>query len=349
MISAGALSKVIDGTIYQHLLDVSRIIGEIVNNPYGIEIYRLIYLYNDYDGSPIGIKYRTPDMGKDSYYCYCFEKNLQGDIIAVYTEDGRKICTYTYDAWGICTTTTVSGNVSIENTIANIYNPFRYRGYYYDYETGFYYLQSRYYNPRWGRFINADSCLYSNLLGFNLFAYCNNNPVMYSDPKGEFPWLIIPAISVITALVASLNSCTSISPEEQEELDRKMLDPGAYETPDEALNAGLNDVKDKSAKVGMEYGGYVYERNGRYYYKSGADVRYSNSQENVFNIELNSNETLVAIFHSHPFHKSDAVFSLADFQYAKVYGVDSYIIDNEGYIYCLPVSARYQTEYFQVK
>ncbi len=93
----------------------------------------------------------------DGFYTYWFEKNLQGDIIAVYIEEGRKICTYTYYAWENCTTTTVSGNVGIENTIAQTYNPFRYRGYYYDTETGFYYLQSRYYTPCWGRFINADN------------------------------------------------------------------------------------------------------------------------------------------------------------------------------------------------
>ena len=65
------------------------------------------------------------------------------------------------------------------------YNPFRYRGYYYDIETGLYYLNSRYYNPEWGRFLNADACLYSSMLGFNLFAYCENNPVNYIDPYGE--------------------------------------------------------------------------------------------------------------------------------------------------------------------
>ncbi len=107
------------------------------------------------------------------------------DIIAVYTEDGRKICTYTYDAWGNCTTTTVSGNVGIENAIAQTYNPFRYRGYYYDTETGVYYLQSRYYNPRWGRFINADGLIGTGgLIGYNMFTYCNNNPVMLCDCTG---------------------------------------------------------------------------------------------------------------------------------------------------------------------
>ena len=92
-----------------------------------------------------------------------FEKNLQGDIVAVYNSNGKKICTYTYDAWGNCTTTRASGITSLESQIASSYNPFRYRGYYYDTQTGFYYLQSRYYNPEWGRFLNADACLYSSI------------------------------------------------------------------------------------------------------------------------------------------------------------------------------------------
>ena len=69
--------------------------------------------------------------------------------------------------------------------MAHEYNPFRYRGYYYDIETKYYYLQTRYYNPEWGRFLNADSALYNTMLGFNLFAYCGNDPVNYIDPTGE--------------------------------------------------------------------------------------------------------------------------------------------------------------------
>ena len=69
-------------------------------------------------------------------------------------------------------------------------NPFRYRGYYLDNETGFYYLNSRYYNPLWGRFLNADGYLNANgdLIGYNMFAYCSNNPIMNIDPNGEWSW-----------------------------------------------------------------------------------------------------------------------------------------------------------------
>ena len=136
----------------------------------------------DETGSPIGIKFRRGDYAENTYDYFFFEKNLQGDIVAIYNENGTKIGSYTYDAWGNVTVTTHTSG--IEATIVNN-NPFRYRGYYYDSETGWYYLQSRYYNPEWGRFINADGLLATGgFAGYNLFAYCANNPVMYIDPSG---------------------------------------------------------------------------------------------------------------------------------------------------------------------
>ncbi len=86
------------------------------------------------------MKCRTPSYAAGVFDCYFFEKNLQGDIIAVYDANGTKLVSYTYDAWGAVTTTYLNGGAST----AAQYNPFRYRGYYYDEDTGWYYLQSRY-------------------------------------------------------------------------------------------------------------------------------------------------------------------------------------------------------------
>ena len=94
---------------------------------------------------------------------------------------GAVVTEHTYDAWGNVLTTTGS----LASTVGR-YNPFRYRSYYYDSETGFYYLQSRYYDPTVGRFLNADGIVGANggAQGYNLFAYCNNNPIACVDYSG---------------------------------------------------------------------------------------------------------------------------------------------------------------------
>ncbi|MBR5422698.1 MAG: toxin C-terminal domain-containing protein [Clostridia bacterium] len=116
---------------------------------------------------------------------YYYVKNLQGDVVAIANNAGTIVARYYYDAWGkLLSYTDTSGA-----NIATI-NPIRYRSYYYDTETGFYFLQSRYYDPEIGRFISADeivSDVGSDLRGYNLFAYCFNNPVNLNDDSGEWP------------------------------------------------------------------------------------------------------------------------------------------------------------------
>ena len=106
-----------------------------------------------------------------------------GDILGIADSDGNLIASYAYDPWGKVLSITGS-DIAIGNL-----NPFRYRGYYYDNETGLYYLQSRYYDPEVGRFINCDDVNYIGATGsevsYNPFAYCENNPVNYSDFTGQ--------------------------------------------------------------------------------------------------------------------------------------------------------------------
>ena len=147
-----------------------------------------------------------------SYDVFFYEKNTHGDIIALYNAEGKQICTYTYDAWGACMIFRQS-NVTLtalEDDIAKR-NPFRYRGYYYDFETGLYYLQSRYYNPEWGRFINADGYINANgdIIGFNIFAYCGNNPIMETDPTGK--WTFSTGIGFSAFLFAGVSYSINIS------------------------------------------------------------------------------------------------------------------------------------------
>ena len=137
------------------------------------------FLYDE-SGNPVGFT-----LNDTEYY---YLKNLQGDITAITDANGTILAKYTYDEWGkILSITDGNGNDVSANAshIANI-NPLRYRGYYYDSETGFYYLLSRYYDPVTRRFINADGYVSTGqgFTGFNMFAYCGNNPVMYVDPCG---------------------------------------------------------------------------------------------------------------------------------------------------------------------
>ena len=154
-------SKKVTGTTHYYTLNGSQILTEQFGNIF------IVYLYDE-SGSPIGMQYRTKSMAEGTFYTYLFEKNLQGDIIAVYNTSGTKLVSYVYDAWGNVTVT--NHNVSGTNSGAR-HNPFRYRSYYYDTETGYYYLQSRYYNPQWGRFLNADSYLSTGtgILGYNMY------------------------------------------------------------------------------------------------------------------------------------------------------------------------------------
>ena len=103
------------------------------------------------------------------------------------------VAKFTYDAWGkVLSVTNASGVVQTSSSFIGNINPIRYRGYYYDTDLGLYYLQSRYYDPETGRFVNADDVgtVSNSLQGFNLYAYCNNDPVNMSDPDGHLPkWL----------------------------------------------------------------------------------------------------------------------------------------------------------------
>lgn len=170
-------SKTVNGVKHTYRLNGSQIVSEAWGNNL------LIYLY-DAEGLPIGMMYRNDNYASDTFDTFWFERNLQGDIVAVYDEDGTKLISYVYDAWGYFETEYHNGCTAA--SVAN-YNPFLYRGYYYDFELEMYYLQSRYYDPVVGRFISMDKYVSTGqgILGNNMFAYCNNNPVMYSDRSGE--------------------------------------------------------------------------------------------------------------------------------------------------------------------
>ena len=136
---------------------------------------------------------------------YYFRKNLQGDVTEIYTSAGLKVASYAYDAWG----KVLAVNNDTDDSIGDI-NPIRYRSYYYDVETGLYYLNSRYYDPEVGRFINADTtdvlenAMY-DINGLNLYAYCDNNPVAGRDDEGDasFWKKLAVAVAVVTVVAVT--------------------------------------------------------------------------------------------------------------------------------------------------
>ena len=149
----------------------------------------LFYNYGN-DGNLLRI--RLSENGSDLYYYAAC--NMRGDVVALYKGDGGIKAEYKYDAWGkVLSVTDANGNEITDTNNIGLLNPIRYRGYYYDAETGFYYLQSRYYDPEIGRFISVDgriSEVGGNILGYNMFAYCMNNPVNMFDLSGNWPkWI----------------------------------------------------------------------------------------------------------------------------------------------------------------
>ena len=144
-----------------------------------------LWFFYDADGNPSGVRYKNGSTTTD-YYFVC---NWRGDVIRIYDGAGAVVANYNYDAWGnVISVTDANGTAITDSThIANV-NPLRYRGYYYDSETGLYYLQSRYYDPVVKRFINADGYVSTGTgaLGYNMFAYCGNNPANRVDLTGQF-------------------------------------------------------------------------------------------------------------------------------------------------------------------
>ena len=131
---------------------------------------------------------------------YFYRKNAQNDIIALLDNNGSVVVKYKYDAWGKCVVDASTTNTELANL-----NPFRYRSYYLDTETGFYFLKTRYYDPEIGRFMTIDDLSYldpDSINGMNLYAYCLNNPVMMIDETGHMPeWLSNLLIVCIGVLV----------------------------------------------------------------------------------------------------------------------------------------------------
>jgi len=173
-------SKTVDNTTTQYYYVNGRL------QALTVDIYTAFFLYDD-TGRPYAVRLTILPVGATSPYLVMayYKYNLQGDVIGLYSDTGVEFVTYTYDPWGKV--------LSAEGVMATLItvNPFRYRGYVYDDETGLYYCNSRYYDPETGRWINADGFVSTGqgVLGYNMYAYCNNNPILLIDYYGYRPMI----------------------------------------------------------------------------------------------------------------------------------------------------------------
>ena len=184
-------SKTVNGVKHEYLYEGDKVVYEKRGED------QFFYYYDSY-GHFSAIRHICAADNTD--YIYYANTNAQGDVIGLYNGPGTQIVSYEYDAWG-----NVISMVDLTNFGLGTLNPIRYRGYYYDEETNWYYLQSRYYDPELGRFINADGYVSTGqgVLGNNMFAYCGNNPVNRADDSGQF-WVLV-ALVVTTIVTVSVS------------------------------------------------------------------------------------------------------------------------------------------------
>ena len=182
---------------HEYLTQSGKVVRETITT--SMDTTTLDFFYDE-SGRPFAFNYSIDGDTASTYY---YILNLQGDVVQIIDANGVMQAEYIYSPWGEV--------ISAEGDLAEI-NPLRYRGYYYDSETGFYYLQSRYYDPENHRFINADiyaSTDSGDAIACNMFAYCQNNPVMLGDENGEIAgWLVRAivgaAVGAITGAISAL-------------------------------------------------------------------------------------------------------------------------------------------------
>jgi len=178
-----------------YYLDNDKILAEFKETSEGIK--KIQYFYDLTGISSILYNNKVYNLVKDSL----------GSISKV-IRDGLILAEYDYDAWGNSTTNYIQNDLSDDDNYIINNNPFRYRGYYYDVETGLFYCKSRYYSPELCRFISPDSIEYldpQSINGLNLYCYCMNNPIMYADPSGHFLIWVFLGIVAISAIAGAID------------------------------------------------------------------------------------------------------------------------------------------------
>lgn len=228
--------------------------------------------------------------GGSSFTTYYYVLNLQGDVVKLVTASGTEAASYAYDAWGNLLSAT--GGMAYTN-------PLRYRGYYHDAETRFYYLQSRYYDPVYHRFINADvyASTGQGFVGTNMFAYCKNDPVTGTDPSGYRPsW----ERRYENGLVEYTDTGTGRV---------------YYQSMDEAAHVGGVIAAQNTQKTNFEYAFEINQDKDKYYLSPIIKGEHSS-----VGIGRSPKGTLVGAVHSHPYCTGHDGNHFSTEQYGALYG-----------------------------
>ena len=192
--SGKRIRKTVNGVTTDFYLDGSAILMQTSSDG-----SRIDFFYDD-KGNVFAMKYQNE--------MYFYRKNLFGDILGILDSHGTELVKYEYNSWGKLLNLTDYSSNGLGRR-----NPFRFKGYYYDEELGMYYLNSRYYDPETGRFVNADDVEVleveqENLAQYNLYAYCLNNPVNRADESGELSIPNWAKIGIGIAVIAGLAIAT---------------------------------------------------------------------------------------------------------------------------------------------
>ena len=186
-------TKTVGGVEHRYVWQGNKLVSEYWDG-------KELEFFYDESGMPYAFSYKSSSSATPVFYYYV--TNLQGDVVKILTASGSVVANYSYNAWGKL--------LSSSGTMASV-NPIRYRGYYFDAETGFYYVSSRYYDPEICRFVNADGYISTgqDITSYNMFAYCGNNPVNRKDPTGQFWITALIVIAVAVVCTVSLSGCSA--------------------------------------------------------------------------------------------------------------------------------------------
>ena len=190
------IAKEENGLIHKYYVEDNIIHKEEIRNKSSNQLVKEIYYYYDETGISA---FR---INSNIYY---YLKDLTGLILGIYNSDGVIVARYVYDAFGNHKVCDGYYNANTNDSFIGNINPFRYKSYYYDKESNLYYLNSRYYSPIYYRFISPDDISYldpSSINGLNLYAYCENDPIMYVDPSGHFAISTFLIGLAVTSLVS---------------------------------------------------------------------------------------------------------------------------------------------------